>query len=137
MAFQLIPQPKKAPHLLVKRDAQAKVRTKDQQERDKCHARSKGQCEVWETFTPIFMFDKQMRSRKPVLMVKRCPRRVAENHHLIGGIGRRNKGRSILAAHRLDICQRCHDDITGKVLVPMDGTKKEDAATVKYERRTL
>lgn len=126
---------KPRPRLLVKREAQSKVKTEDQQERDKCHVRSLGQCEVWETFIPIFVFEKKtMKSLPPSLMVKRCKRRASENHHLIGGIGRRNKGKSILAEHRLDCCAQCHKDITGNVLIPVDGTKKEDAATVRYER---
>ena len=64
----------------------------------------------------------------------RCKQRAVENHHLIGGIGRRNQGRSILAKHRLDVCKVCHAEITNHVLVPVDGTKKDDAATVRYER---
>jgi hypothetical protein len=67
----------------------------------------------------------------------RCQRRASENHHLIGGIGRRNKGRSILAEHRLDVCQRCHEEITGRVLVPcVEQKDAEWAATVRYERVT-
>ena len=65
----------------------------------------------------------------------RCSRRAAENHHLIGGSGRRNKNRSILAAHRLDACARCHKEITHKVLLPLGETAiREAAATVTYER---
>lgn len=116
------PQPKPAPKLLAKRKAKASVETTDRTERQKCHARSGGQCEVYET-SPV------MRG-----VAMRCERRARQNHHLIGGIGRRNRGRSILAAHRLDTCDRCHEDITGNVLVPVDGTKKEHAATVRYER---
>ena len=126
---------KPPPRKLVKAAAQATVSTADDKERAKCRVRSGGQCEVWETFTPLFVFDKVTMEQKPVtLMVKRCKRRASQNHHLIGGIGRRNKGRSILAAHRLDTCDRCHDDITGKVLVPLNATDRECAATVKYER---
>lgn len=120
-------QPKPRPRLLMKREAQSKVKTQDQQERDTCHVRSGRKCEVK---VDIGVFE------GPVLFYRRCNRPVSENHHLIGGIGRRNKGRSILAAHRLDCCTQCHKDITGNVLVPIDGTKKEDAATVRYERRT-
>jgi hypothetical protein len=115
----LVPQPKARPHLLVKREAAGKVKTKDQAERDKCHVRSGRRCEVLEIIGG---------------RVFRCGKPVSENHHLIGGSGRRNKGKSILAAHRLDTCDRCHSDITGKVLRPIDGTKKECAATVRYSR---
>jgi hypothetical protein len=133
------PQPKDPPHRLVKEDAKATVRTTDSKERAACHGRSGGRCEVWETVIPLFVFDAKTMRQKPVVgvMVVRCKRRATENHHLIGGSGRRNKGRSILAAHRLDTCEKCHKDITGNVLVPLDGTVKEDAATVKYQRIKL
>jgi len=122
-------QPKPRPRLLERREAASKVKTQDQIERAKCHVRSGGRCEVIEVF--------HSGSGWPLSVVPpvRCQRRATENHHLIGGSGRRNTGRSIMAAHRLDVCQRCHQDITGKVLVPVDGTKKEHAATVRYERR--
>lgn len=117
------PVEKPVPHKLLKDKAKAAVKTQDQQERDKCHDRSGGRCEVFILAPGQGFF--------------RCDRRVKENHHLKGGIGRRNRGASLLAAHRLDTCTRCHDDITGKVLVPVDALKKEDAATVRYERRKL
>lgn len=120
------PAPKGDPVRLVKQDKKATVATTDKQEREKCHVRSGGRCEVKET-----------RPWGQYRFFLRCERRATENHHLIGGTGRRNKGRSILAAHRLDTCDRCHGDITGKVLVPVDGTKQEDAATVVYERKKL
>jgi len=119
--------PKPAPRLLDKRKAKADVAAMDKKQRAVCKARSGGYCEVlvvsglhpWagRGFT-------------------RCHHRATENHHLIGGIGRRNKGRSILAEHRLDVCGYCHEEITGKVLVPcVEESKREQAATVRYERR--
>ena len=42
-----------------------------------------------------------------------------------------------VAAHRIDVCDRCHQEITGNVLVPVDAVTKEDAAKVRYERRRL
>lgn len=122
-------QPKPRPKLLEIRVVKSGIAAVDRRERAKCRRRSGGQCEVIEI----------VRQRDAVTGLRRtaflhCARRVSENHHLIGGIGRRNRGRSILAAHRLDVCQRCHEDITGNVLVPVDGTKKEHAATVRYER---
>ena len=92
----------------------------DRAERLECKRRSGGQCEV--------------RELGPTLIIRRCARRASQNHHLIGGTGRRNKGRSILAEHRLETCDRCHAEITNHVLIPVDGTRKEDAATVRYER---
>ena len=79
-----------------------------------------GLCEVYE--------------RVPGMRVwARCLRRATENHHLIGG-RMRNRGKSIKAEHRLDVCPKCHQEITGNVLVPEDGTKRYEAATVRYER---
>lgn len=121
-------QPKKRPHLLDKREAKANTDRLDRQERATCRERSGGVCEVL-----TYYYEGRRRS----LYAYRCSRPASENHHLIGGIGRRNRGRSILAAHRLDVCQRCHAEISGKVLVPcVTQAKAECAATVRYERRT-
>jgi hypothetical protein len=109
------PQPKPMPQLLTKRKAKADLATIDREQRVICKARSGGQCEV-------------------IVSGVRCDRRAAENHHLIAGIGRRNTGRSLLAAHRLEVCQRCHEEITGHVLQPTDWTTREYAATVTYQR---
>lgn len=103
-----------------KRRKAAAIRAIDKAEREKVKARSGGRCEV------IIVRD---------VYHARCSRRASENHHLISGSGKRNHGPSILAAHRLHCCGPCHHLITNHVLVPVDGTQKEDAATVKYERR--
>lgn len=110
---------KPRPKLLDKRAAQAECAAQDRRERVKCKQRSEGRCEVREGWYMTF---------------RRCPRRASQNHHLIGGSGKRNKGKSVLAEHRLDTCDRCHKEITHHVLVPVDGTLKDDAATVRYER---
>lgn len=115
--------------LTEKRERLAAVEKQDRLERAKCRQRSGGRCEVIESRL-IWGIPGAERERS----ARRCARRASQNHHLIGGSGRRNKGKSILAAHRIDTCDRCHDDITGHVLVPVDGTQKEDAATVQYER---
>jgi hypothetical protein len=111
---------KPRPKLLEKRDVASKRDAKDRLERAKCRARSLGQCEVYE--------------RVPGMRVwVRCAKRALENHHLIGG-RMRNRGKSILAEHRLDVCPDCHQEITGNVLKPEDGTKRELASDVRYER---
>jgi hypothetical protein len=112
---------KPRPKVLEKRDAASKRDAIDRQERAKCKARSHGLCEVYERIRGMRVW-------------ARCLRRATENHHLIGGIGRRNRGKSILAEHRIDVCPRCHADITGNVLVPENMTERYDAATVRYER---
>lgn len=120
---------KPRPKLLDKRDVKAEVGKQDRFERQKCKVRSGGRCEVL-----THSFSLSAPGIAPEMHFRRCSRRSSQNHHLIGGIGRRNKGKSILAAHRLDTCDRCHEEITNHVLVPMDGTQREHAATVKYER---
>ena len=133
--FPLVPQPKARPHRLVTQEAKAEVATTDRKEQAKVKARSGGRCEMIEMVSveswPAEIAEGMAPTRK---LRFRCIRRASENHHLIGGIGRRNKGRSIMAEHRLHCCDRCHQDITHKVLIPVDGTKKECAATVRYER---
>lgn len=117
--------PKPRPHLLEKRERKAKLKTQDAAERKKCHLRSGGRCEVIEVrFTP----------EQSAIYSKRCARRASQNHHLLGGVGRRNVGDSILARHRLDTCDLCHLEIEHAVLIPVDRDKSVDAATVKYER---
>jgi hypothetical protein len=120
--------PKPRPALLDKRERVTNTAIIDRVERAKCRERSKGRCEVIEegilaNFAGI----------PPVVLLKRCSRRAGENHHLKGGIGRRNRGASILAEHRLEVCSICHSDITGHVLQPV-GVGREDAATVRFER---
>ena len=108
------PVPKGDPRIVAKQAREALVETQDKKERAKCRKRSHGRCEV--------------------IVTGRCLRPARENHHLIGGSGRRNKGKSILAEHRLDVCEKCHHAITNRLLVPVDGTKKEHADTVRYAR---
>ena len=118
-------QPKPTPRLLEKRAAKAELNTQDRVERAKCRQRSGGQCEVVVLYVNCSTGE---------LVGRRCPRRASENHHLIGGSGRRNKGRSLFARHRLATCTACHSEITNHVLVPVNGLEREDAATVRYER---
>ena len=120
-------QPKPRPKLLDTREANAQIAATDRAERQKCKQRSDGQCEVVERIPGW--------PNPNAWIPRRCRRRSSQNHHLIGGSGRRNTGRSILAEHRLDVCDACHQAITNHVLVPIDGTQKDDAATVRYERR--
>lgn len=115
----LCPCPKPRPALLDKRDSAKDQAALDRIERATCHARSGGRCEVIEACDRY---------------VLACVRPARENHHLIAGIGRRNRGRSILAAHRIDVCAAHHQEITGHVLQPV-GEGREDAARVRYERR--
>jgi hypothetical protein len=122
-------QPKPKPHRLVKRAAKAKIETKDRKEREKCHDRSGGRCEVVVRCYTGLTFDGEAG-----YVDVRCHQRATENHHLIGGIGRRNVGRSILAAHRLDVCHQSHEEIGARVIVPITGCDHLSADTVRYVR---
>jgi hypothetical protein len=94
-------------------DKRAAIDTQDRQENAKAKARAGGRCEV-------------------ILDGVRCRRKGIDPHHLIGGIGRRNKGKSILAAHKLWVCRACHEGIGAKVLQPTTDT--DEAAKIRYRR---
>ena len=122
--------PKPRVRLLEKRQRAADLDKIDRAESAKVRKRSGGRCEVrtWPAGVPLM--GRQMPAR--------CHRTAAPgNHHLRGGSGVRNRGTSILSEHRIDACQKCHDDITGHVLVPL-GTvaQRERAETVTYRRVT-
>lgn len=122
--------PKPRPRLLITRETAATQRAKDVKERAKCRTRSGGQCEVIVRITWLDVWVGSPPFAR--WAIDRCPRRASENHHLIGGIGRRNRGRSLLAAHRLDVCTTCHREITEHVLKPLSGANRYNAATVMF-----
>ena len=122
MTFQTNFKPR--PKLLDKRETKAATAQIDREENAKVKQRSGGRCEIVEVAANAI-------GRKLEI---RCPRRASHVHHLISGIGRRNQGRSILAAHKLHVCDLGHEEIHGHVLQVFDGTQKEDASTVRYER---
>ena len=126
----MTPCPKPRPKMLEKLQLAADMRATDRAERAKCRERSRGQCEVVEPTRIASWVDHVGPVFQPE---RRCSRRASENHHLLGGIGRRNRGASILADHRLEVCSICHSEITGHVLQPV-GEGREDAATVRFER---
>ena len=109
----LLPKPR--PRALEKGDRRRVRETTDQRESAKVKARAQGRCEVI------------------IVGEGRCTRRDVHTHHLIGGWGRRNRGPSILAAHKLRTCARCHSEITTHVLV---SNGSDTAARVRYTRRT-
>jgi len=120
-----IPCPKPKPHLLEKRAKRLRRDAQDVRERKKCHLRSGGRCEVIEVV---------LLPEKSEMTVFRCKRAARQNHHLLGGVGQRNRGVSILAAHRLDVCPLHHAEITNRVIRPTDPDKARHAATVTYWR---
>ena len=113
----MIPKPR--PRLLEKRAAKAAIEQMDMDENRKVKQRSGGRCEVQVIGKAI---------------IWRCPLRASHVHHLMGGIGRRNVGRSITAECKLHVCERCHEELHGHVLKPTNYYEREDAASVRYER---
>ena len=112
---------KPRPRLLEKRPAKAETAKVDRDENFKVRMRSQGWCEVRvleRGFAGLLL----------------CRRRGSHVHHLISGIGRRNVGKSIEAAHKLHVCDRCHEEIHGHVLKPVNEYERHDASTVRYER---
>lgn len=126
---------KPRPKLLDKREAKAKQLAEEIAQNKLVKIRSRGQCERLEELVPMFMFNaKTMAAEEPAKVVVRCRRRASQVHHLISGIGRKNVGRSIKAAHKLHICDRCHAEIHGHVLKVVNELERYEAATVRYER---
>lgn len=114
--------PKSRPVALDKADKQKAIESRDKAENAKAKKRANGRCEV------IVVLDSVGRKKATA----RCERKDVETHHLIGGIGRKNKGDSILAEYKLRCCMECHSLITKKILKPTTAT--HDAATVRYWR---
>jgi hypothetical protein len=112
--------PKPRPKLLDKREASARKLALEIAENKRVKARSQGFCEA-------VILDRGGGQR-------RCHRRAGHVHHLVSGIGRRNVGVSILAEHKLHVCDQHHEEIHGHVLKPVNEQERYDAATVRYER---
>jgi hypothetical protein len=94
--YSIFAIPKSRVKALDKADKAKAIDAKDKKESAKAKKRAKGRCE--------------MRLRVGVLNAasERCKRKDAHTHHLISGIGRRNKGDSILASSAIRTStQRC------------------------------
>lgn len=91
--------PKARPRALDKDDKKKLVVSADKAEDKLVKARSKGQCEVF------------------VVGVGRCQKKgEGDPHHMLGGWGRRARGRSALAEHKQHCCKKHHDEITKHIL---------------------
>ena len=115
--------PKGTPRLIEKRERKATRDAQDRAERTLCHIRSGGRCEV------VIVTH---RPESSAIIVRRCKRAARHNHHLLGGVGRRNVGASLKAAYRLDVCPDCHREIEDAILEPYRVDEQFDAATVRY-----
>jgi len=124
----MLGHPKPRPHALVKRERKAAVSTQDRAENRNVRLRSDGRCEVVERFEHNYSD-----LLANLIFPCRCSRMATGTpHHLIGGFGRRNIGKSILAQWKLAVCRRCHDEITRHILVPLD--PRADALRIVYRR---
>lgn len=126
--YQTCALPKPRPRLLEKRERRARLDAQDRAERKKCHLRSGLRCEVVEI---------THRPEASAIITKRCKHRAQNNHHLLGGVGRRNVGASILSEHRLDTCAEHHREIEDGILEPYNLDEQYDAATVTYIRSAV
>jgi len=98
--------PKSRPRKLDQADRKNLIVSTDKAEDKIVKARSGGQCEV-----RVFVrFDGEK------VISRRCALRASQIHHMLGGFGRRGRGRSGLAEHKQNVCGKCHSDITGHVL---------------------
>ena len=89
---------KPRPRALDKQDRDRLTMTTDAEESKKVKQRSGGQCEI--------VIDGE----------GRCLRKGFQVHHMLGGWGRRARGRSALAEHKQHACSECHDFITKHLL---------------------
>lgn len=115
--------PKGRVKALDKQDAKAALEAKDKAENAKAKKRAQGRCEVVEAV---------LIGSSNRVALGFCTKKDTQTHHLIGGIGRRNKGKSILADYKLRVCKECHAAITANVLRPT--TAEHDAHTVRFWR---
>ena len=122
--------PKGRPKALLKDDQRKAVEARDKAENAKARKRAKGRCEVQELWMEC---DATIHTTTRWRYVPvRCRRKDSQTHHLISGIGRRNRGDSILALYKLRVCAEHHREITAKILQPT--TAEHTAATVRYRR---
>jgi hypothetical protein len=116
-----VSRPKPEPYARTKARKARALAKQDTEQRAICRERSGGRCEVIEL------------RRGPEWI--RCGARATENHHLLSGRGIRNRGNSLLADYRLDICHACHTAITHRVLLPVPELPDDWAGCVRYKRR--
>ena len=81
--------PKPLPQMLEREQRRARQRARERVENATVRRRSGGRCEV-------------------VLGDQRCRKAGREMHHLLGGHGRRGRGESVLATHKVHACAHHH-----------------------------
>lgn len=99
---------KSRPRALDKADRDKVIVSTDKAEDQKTKDRAAGRCEVF------------------IAGQGRCLRRDTQTHHIQKGWGRRARGTSALAENKLRVCDRCHADLHGHVIVP-EGAEQDKA----------
>jgi hypothetical protein len=89
---------KARPRALDQKDRKNVIVSTDKAEDKNVKQRSGAQCEI------------------VVIGEGRCARRAVQIHHLLGGWGRRARGRSALSEHKQHCCVPCHQQITSHIL---------------------
>jgi len=104
-----IPCPKPLPSKLAREAKRSRIKADDEAENKIVRKRSGGRCEVIELHPNPW-------DPRRSFTAKRCERRAVHIHHMIGGWGKRARGKSKLAEFKQHACVECHSDITGHVL---------------------
>ena len=107
--------PKPFPHIFERQERRACQQARERRENATVKQRSSGRCEV-------------------VLDGRRCRKAGREVHHLLGGHGRRGRGDSALATHKVHTCVS-HHRLMGLRWIEVTWTTPENPmATVRFEQ---
>ena len=105
--------PKPLPQVFARQQRRACQQARERVENTAVEARSGGRCEV-------------------VLDGKRCRKRGREVHHLLGGNGRRGRGASVLATHKVHACVDHHRRMGLRWIEVPWATPDDPMATVRF-----
>jgi hypothetical protein len=107
--------PKPFPQVFERQARRTCQQARERQENSKVRARSGGRCEV-------------------VLGETRCRKAGREIHHLLGGHGRRGRGDSALATHKVHTCVAHHRLMGLRWIEVTWDTPKNPMATIRFEQ---
>ena len=107
--------PKPLPHIVERQQRRACQQARERLENTTVRKRSGGRCEV-------------------VLGGVRCRRAGREVHHLLGGHGRRGRGASVLATHKVDACVEHHRLMSLRWIDVTWATPDNPCASIQFEQ---
>ncbi len=110
--------PKPLPQILEREERRARQQARERRENAKVRKRSGGRCEV-------------------VLGDERCRKAGREIHHLLDGTGRRGRGASVLATHKVHACARHHRLIQLRWITATWTSPQDPVATIRFEQVRL